>query len=95
MGGRSLMIVALLLVVTTAGAAAQATNERGRERVRGDDDPIIVPASVLIPERSTAAFYDPETTGSVEKAPARAHSACERLALYPDKAPQDQFRDAC
>jgi hypothetical protein len=94
-GGRSLMILALLLVGATADAAALATDERGRERVRGDDDPIVVPASVLIPEKSTSPFYDPETTGSVEKRRARAHSTCDRLAFYPDKPAEDEFRDAC
>jgi hypothetical protein len=86
---------ALLIAGVSASAAALSPDERGRERIRGDDDPVIVPASVAMPERVDLSFFDPETTGSIKRKPARSRPLCQRFAFYPENPIDKQFREAC
>jgi hypothetical protein len=86
-----LAISVLAGVILAAGTAFAG---RG-ERVSGDDDPIIVSRSTTLPDDSVTSF-DPETTGSVGKAvrPRDAHG-CERMLLFPERPPEQQYEEAC
>ena len=97
MGARSFALVAAAMIigVTTASAVALAPNERGRERIAGDDDPIIVSRSVAEPEKRNLTLHDPETTGSVASRAASKRRDCERFAFFPDRPPGQQLREAC
>ena len=88
----ALPIAAILVSIMTAGAAALAPDERGRERIGDDDDPIIVPALVVLPEIVRVTGQDPETTGSIDRG---SPALCDRFAYYPRNAPEKQFREAC
>jgi hypothetical protein len=82
------------LVALSLGVAFARDEDRG-ERVRGDDDPVLVPRSVALGEVVGAISIEPETTGSTVKGRAKKHPACDRFAFYPDREPQMQFQDAC
>src|SRR5688500_19871394 len=86
---------AILVALSASGAAALAPDERARERIAGDDDPISLPSSVLAP-RAQLGWYDPETTGSVARRPAKSKGhVCERFAFDPEKPLDEQFRQVC
>jgi hypothetical protein len=86
---------AILVVTTAASAAKPASDERHRERIRGDDDPIVVPA--LVPELENAKLRqdDPETIGSVGDAGSNSRPPCRFIKFFPDRPPRDQFQEAC
>jgi hypothetical protein len=88
-------IMVVLLTGTMASAVALAPDERRRERIRGDDDPIIVPFWVAAPEGAEHVFYDPDATGSINTRPAKTPRPCQRLAFYPERPLGQQFREAC
>ena len=84
-----------LLVVALCPGAKAVPGERERERTRGDDDPIILPRSVALPEVLTVTFSDPDTTGSIGRRPVKPSRSCDRFGWYPERAPDAQFREAC
>jgi len=90
----STVIIASLFVVALCPGAT-GSDERKRERTRGDDDPIIVPRSVVLPNVATVASYDPETTGSIDRRSAKVSSSCDRFRWYPERAPDAQFQESC
>jgi hypothetical protein len=88
-------LAAIAFLSTSLGtAAAFARDERRGERIRGDDDPIIVPRSVA-GEREGITSFDPETTGSIGKGGVRAQQDCDRFAFYPDRHSELPFQKAC
>ena len=92
------MLSVLLIVTACPGASALGLDEKQRERITGDDDPIIVSrtiASVVEPRVLEATSIDPETTGSIGKRATKPKRSCDRLAWYPERLPDRQFREAC
>jgi len=89
----TLVLAGLFAVALCSGATG--SNERKRERARGDDDPILVPRSVALPHLVTFTFFDPETTGSIEKPSVNVSRTCDSFGWYPERAPDDQFQEAC
>ena len=89
--------IAALLVASLVAGTSLARDEKRAERVLGDDDPITLPTSVD-PEAANPIFQhtfdlDPETTGSVSAL--NRQRGCTRVAWFPDRRPQEQFRPAC
>jgi hypothetical protein len=89
----ALSLAVLLVGVMCPGANAFGRDETQREQIRGDDDPIIVPRSVALPERP--AFIDPETTGTIERRSVKPSQTCDRFAWYPERTLDAQFREVC
>jgi hypothetical protein len=88
------LALATFLSTTLIAAVALGRDERRGERMRGDDDPIIVPRSVAA-ERGAIESFDPETTGSIGKVPIRTARDCNRLGFYRENRPEMQFQEAC
>ena len=88
------LALATFLSTTLIAAVALGRDERRGERIRGDDDAIIVPRSV-VGERVAIESYDPDTTGSMGKVPVRTGRHCDRLSFYPENRPEMQFQEAC
>ena len=87
---------AALLLIGVTTATALAPDERGRERIRGDDDPSIVPILVFAPEKALAEkAQDPETTGAIRERPARVGRTCDRYAFHPERPAEKQVQEAC
>jgi hypothetical protein len=89
--------MAALAISLATPALCLARDEHYSERITGDDDPIMLPRTAM-PEVASSElqqreFFDPDTTGSTVRA--RAEKRCERVAWFPDRAPEDQFRPAC
>jgi len=89
----ALALAAFLAWIPCTGASALARDETSRERIRGDDDPIIVPRAVALPERQ--ALIDPETTGSIDRRSAKPSRRCDRVAWYLDHDLESEFREVC
>jgi hypothetical protein len=92
------MLSVLLVVTACPGGSALRLDEKQRERVTGDDDPIIVPRSVapvFEPRFVDATSLDPETTGSIGTRATKPKRSCDTLAWYPERPPDRQFREAC
>jgi hypothetical protein len=75
------------------GAIALARDEARSERVKGDDDPIIVLRSVASTELAIH-FLDPETTGSVSKE-TKGPQTCDRVAFFPERPAEEQLQAIC
>ena len=92
---RAMSIVAVL-AASIAADGSLARDAKRAERIAGDDDPIMVPASVdpaPDPRLIDRSPLDIETTGSVGTAPRRRR--CARLAWFPERRPEERFRPAC
>ena len=81
-------------------APASLSVERSRaERIRGDDDPILIPrwvASGSFPlDARDISDLDPESTGSVKKQARRPRPRCDTLVWFPDREPGDDLQEAC
>jgi hypothetical protein len=91
----------LLAVVVMGGLSAGAAfggEGSGRQRVTADDDPIVLPVWVAAPEltpKSQLVLQDPETTGSVKPRQSSGTRGCERVAWYPERAAQREYREVC
>jgi hypothetical protein len=88
-----LILAGLFVVALCPGATG--SDERNRERMRGDDDPIIVPRSVALPPAVAVTLFDPETTGSIDRRPVKVSRSCDSFGWYLDRAPDAQFQEAC
>jgi hypothetical protein len=91
------LLAAVMIGGLSAGPAI-GRDDGGRERVTGDDDPIVLPVWVAAPEltpRPQLLLRDPDTTGSVTPRTPSASGRCARVAWYPERAPQDEYREAC
>jgi hypothetical protein len=89
----ALVLAAFLAWAPCTSASALARHETSRERIRGDDDPIIVPRAVALPE--SQALVDPETTGSIDRRSAKPSLRCDRFAWYLDHDVESEFREVC
>jgi hypothetical protein len=49
----------------------------------------------LGPGEIDRAALDPDTTGSIEKRTPRSRPPCNTLAWFPDRPPDQAFREAC
>ena len=94
------VLLFVVLAVPTLGAgAAISRDEKRAERVRGDDDPILIPRSAALPRFTLQALdisaFDVETTGSANRQARGPRPRCDTLAWFPDREPGDDLRDAC
>jgi CheY-like chemotaxis protein len=89
----ALALAAFLAWIPCTGASALARDETSRERIGGDDDPIIVPRAVALPQ--SQAFIDPETTGSIDRRSAKPSLRCDRFAFFLGREAESEFREVC
>jgi hypothetical protein len=91
----------LLAAALTGGLSAGAAlgrDDSHRQRVTGDDDPVVLPVWVAAPEltpRSPLVLRDPETTGSVTARTPAVARGCGRVAWYPERSAEHQYRELC
>jgi hypothetical protein len=92
------LLLAAALLGSTIGAGVAFGRDRA-ERIRGDDDPILIPrwvASGSFPlDRRDISDLDPESTGSVKKQARRPRPRCDTLVWFPDREPGDDLQEAC
>jgi len=91
--GAALML--LLLVGLPCAASALGRDEKRAERITGDDDPVLLPFPRTLNPGVLNAVLDPDTTGSVSKPTGRSRPPCKALAWFPDRSPEQQYREAC
>jgi hypothetical protein len=93
------LLLVVLAVPTLGAGAAISRDEKRAERVRGDDDPIVIPRSAALPRFTLQALdisaFDVETTGSANRQVRGPRPHCDTLAWFPDREPGDDLRDAC
>jgi hypothetical protein len=95
--GAALMLL-LLAGLQCAAGSALGRDEKRAERITGDDDPILLPITSVPRALNPGvlnAVLDPDTTGSVSKPTGRSRPRCKALAWFPDRSPEQQYREAC
>jgi hypothetical protein len=95
-----LLLAAALLGPTIGVAGVAFGRDASRaERIRGDDDPILIPRRVASGSFTLDAHaisnLDPESTGSVKKQGRRPRPRCDTLVWFPDREPGDDLQEAC
>ena len=97
--GRCLLLWAALLGSTVGAGIAFGRDESRAERIRGDDDPVLIPRWVALGsftlEPRHISDLDPQSTGSVKNQARRSRPRCDTLAWFPDREPGDDLRDSC
>ena len=97
--GTALMLLLLLAGPVSGVGAALGRDAKRAERIRGDDDPILMPSSAMPRFLSSDALdvttFDPDTTGSVDRPARRSPHRCNTLAWYPDRWAKQEYREAC
>jgi len=92
------LLLAAALLGSTIGAGVAFGRDRA-ERIRGDDDPILIPrwvASGSFPLGGRdISDLDPESTGSIKKQARRPRPRCDTLVWFPDREPGDDLQEAC
>ena len=86
------VLTMLLMFGVGAGANALGRDDTQNERITADDDPVIVPRSVAVPDSSV---IDPETTGSIDRRSVKRSRSCETIAWYSGRTPDTEYREAC
>jgi hypothetical protein len=94
-----LLLLGALFGQTVGAEIAFGRDDTRAERIRGDDDPILIPrwvasGSITLDARDISDL-DPETTGSVKKQARRSRARCDTLFWFPDREPGDDLREAC
>ena len=94
------LLLAAALLGSTIGAGVAFGRDASRaERIRGDDDPILIPRWVASGSFALDAHaisdLDPESTGSVKKQARRPRPRCDTLVWFPDREPGDDLQEAC
>jgi hypothetical protein len=94
-----LLVLAASLGPTIGAGLAFGRDASRAERIRGDDDPILISrwvasGSLMLDARDVPEL-DPETTGSVKKQARRSRPRCDTLVWFPDRKPGDDTREAC
>ena len=95
--GAALMLLFLAGLQCPAGSAL-GREEKRAERITGDDDPILLPLTSVpraLDPGVLNAVLDPDTTGSVSKPTGISRPSCKALAWFPDRSPEQQYREAC
>ena len=97
---RRAALLILLSLVGSVGSvgAALGRDERWAERVTADDDPILIPRFAMphsLDGTPARASPDPPTTGSVAKPVQRARPRCTLIGWFPDRPPDQEFREVC
>jgi hypothetical protein len=87
-----LVLTILLMFAAGPDANALGRDDTQNERITADDDPVIVPRSVAVPESSV---IDPETTGSIDRRSVARIRSCETIAWYSGRTPDTEYREAC
>jgi hypothetical protein len=94
-----LLLLAALLGPTIGAGIAFGRDASRAERIRGDDDPILIPRRVasgsFTLDARDVSDLDPGTTGSVKKQARRSRPRCDTLVWFPDREPIDDLREAC
>jgi hypothetical protein len=94
-----LLLLAALLGPTVGAEIACGRDASRAERIRGDDDPILIPRWVALGSFTLDAReisdIDAETTGSIKKQARRSRPRCDTLVWFPDREPGDDLREAC
>jgi hypothetical protein len=94
-----LLLLAAFLAAPIGAEMAFGRDASRAERVRGDDDPILIPRSVasgsFTLDARDAPNLDPDTTGAVKKQARRSRPRCDTLVWFPDREPGDDLREAC
>jgi hypothetical protein len=95
--GSSCMYSVFVLTILLMFGVGPSANALGRddtqnERIKTDDDPVIVPRSVAVPDSSV---IDPETTGSIDRRSVKRSRSCETIAWYSGRTPDTEYREAC
>ena len=94
----------LLLLAALLGPAIGPGISFGRdasraERIRGDDDPILIPRGMVsgsFPlDARDISDLDPVSTGSVKRQVRSPRPRCDTLVWFPDREPGDDLREAC
>jgi hypothetical protein len=96
--GAALMLLLLAGLQCAAGGSALGRDEKRAERITGDDDPVLLPLTAVpraLHPGVLNAVLDPDTTGSVSKPTGRSRPPCKALAWFPDRSPEQQYREAC
>lgn len=79
--------------------AALARDEKRAERITADDDPVLIPVSMMPqssePAMLDTALLDPTTTGAIQRPAGEARRACNVLAWFPERRAEQQFRVTC
>jgi hypothetical protein len=97
------LFAAVVIGSLSAGVALGRDDSR-RERTNADDDPVVLPVWVAVPEltpRPQIVLRDPETTGSIAAASSIVAPkspiarGCGRLAWYPERSPHNAYRALC
>jgi hypothetical protein len=99
---RVAVAVGLLALLTSGQVSPTFSAEQSERRVRSnptttDDDAVLLPRSVVpdsLDPAALAAGFDPDTTGSIGRAP-KPQKRCDRLAWFPDRPEPAQFRQHC
>jgi hypothetical protein len=82
----------LLIFGAGGGANALGRDDTQNERITADDDPVIVPRSVGIPDNSV---IDPEMTGSIDTRPVKRSRRCDMIGWYSGRSQDTEYREAC
>jgi hypothetical protein len=94
-----LLLLAALLGPTIGPGISFGRDASRAERIRGDDDPILLPrwvASGSFPlDARDISDLDPESTGSVKRQARRPRPRCDTLVWFPDREAGDDLREAC
>jgi hypothetical protein len=86
------VLTMLLMFGVGAGANALGRDDTQNERITADDDPVIVPRSVGIPDNSV---IDPEMTGSIDTRPVKRSRRCDMIGWYLGRSQDTEYREAC
>jgi hypothetical protein len=99
LAGPCLLLWVALLGPTIGAGVAFGRDESRAERIRGDDDPVLIPRWValgsLTLEPRDISDLDPQSTGSVKNQARRSRPPCDTLAWFPDREPGDDRRESC
>src|SRR4051812_43709260 len=87
--------LAVLLTSPLWGAElALARDANLAESTTGDDDPVLIPAS-MVPRFLDPPKLDPSTTGSVDTPAREARGSCNVAAWFPERLFEQQLRSVC
>ena len=94
-----LLLAAALMGPTISAGIAFGRDANRVERIRGDDDPILIPrwvasGSFTLDTRDISDL-DPESTGSLKRQASRPRPRCDTFVWFPDREPRDDLREAC
>ena len=94
-----LLLLAALLGPTIGPGTSFGRDASRAERIRGDDDPILIPRWVasgwFTLDAHAISDLDPESTGSIKKQARRPRPRCDTLVWFPDREPGDDLQEAC